>query len=348
MARVVEPISDEELKKITVANLRKEYSKLAEFYRKIINGDIIKCNKCGEWKNTNAFYQSSTSVDGIEHYGCKECILDECTDLDKKTKIRTDNKEKTIETFKRLDWYFNEPTYLEQLRTINEGTGEKVRSTAVQQWIVMLKSLPNWKGKTFKDSELSDESEVMEIATNRKPRKEILKMFGSGFTTEDYLYLQDQYDDWNNRTQVDGKSQETYIIQICFKLLDIWKCQKSGKDTDKLIKSLNDLMAAANLQPKQNVGNASTDTLTFGQLIEKWELEKPIPEPAPEFKDVDGIGQYIRIWFSGWLAKAVGLKNTYTEEFDEYMKQYTVTKPEYADEESSDAIYEKLFGRDGE
>lgn len=348
MARVVEPILDEELKKITVANLRKEYSKLAEFYRKIINGEIIKCNKCGEWKNTNAFYQSNTSIDGLEHYGCKECILNECTDYDKKTKIRTDNKEKTIETFRKLNWYFDEPTYLEQLRTINEGTGEKIRSTAVQQWIVMLKSLPNWRGKTFKDSEIYDESEVVEFSTNRKPRKEILKTFGSGFTTDDYLYLQDQYDDWRNRTQVDSKSQETYIVQICFKQLEIWKAQKTGKDTDKLIKSLNDLMNGANLQPRQNVGNAATDSLTFGQLIEKWEMEKPIPEPSPEFKDVDGIGQYIRIWFSGWLSKAVGLNNTYSQEFEEYMKKYTVTKPEHADEENSEDIYDKLFGKDGE
>lgn len=348
MARVVEPISDEELKKITVANLRKEYSKLAEFYRKIINGDIIKCNKCGEWKSTNAFYQSNTSIDGIEHYGCKECILNECTDYDKKTKIRTDNKEKTIETFKKLDWYFDEPTYLEQLRSITEGTGEKIRSTAVQQWIVMLKSLPNWKGKTFKDSELSDESEIMELSINRKPRKEILKTFGSGFTTDDYLYLQDQYDDWRNRSQVDTKSQETYIVQICFKQLEIWKAQKAGKDTDKLIKSLNDLMSGANLQPRQNVGNAATDSLTFGQLIEKWELEEPIPEPSPEFKDVDNIGRYIRVFFSGWLAKAVGIKNAYSEECEEYIKQYAVTKPEYTEEGTSDAIYEHLFGMDGE
>lgn len=348
MARVVEPILDEELKKITVANLRKEYSKLSDFYKKIINGEIIKCNKCGEWKNVDAFYQSNTSSDRIEHYGCKACILDECTDYDKKTKIRTDNKEKTIATFKKLDWYFDEPTYLEQLRTINEATGEKIRSTAVQQWIVMLKSLPNWKGKTFKDSVLSDDGEVLEMSTNRKPRKEIVKTFGNGFTVDDYLYLQDQYDDWRNRTQVDSKSQETYIVQICFKQLEIWKAQKAGKDTDKLIKSLNDLMSGANLQPRQNVGNAATDSLTFGQLIERWEMEKPIPEPSPEFADVDGIGQYIRIWFSGWLSKAVGLNNVYSQEFDEYMKKYTVTKPEHNDEENSEDIYEKLFGKDGE
>ncbi len=39
MARVIEPITDEQLKQITVANLRKEYKKIADFYRKIINNE---------------------------------------------------------------------------------------------------------------------------------------------------------------------------------------------------------------------------------------------------------------------------------------------------------------------
>lgn len=345
MARIVEPISDEELKGITVANLRKEYSKLAEFYRKIINGEIIRCNRCGEWKSVNAFYQSNTSIDGIEHYGCRECILDECTDYDKKTKVRTDNKEKTIETFRKLNWYFNEAAYLDQLKTIKEGTGEKVRSTAVQQWIVMYRSLPNWRGFTFKDSEFFDDSEVLEISTNRKPRKEILKIFGNGFTSDDYLYLQDQYDDWRSRTQIDSKSQETYIIQICFKQLEIWKAQKSGKDSDKLIKSLNDLMNGANLQPRQNVGNAATDNLTFGQLIEKWELEAPISAPDPEFADVNGIASYIKTWFAGHLSRCLGLDNGFNREYDEYVERYKVTKEENLEEETvSENIYTALFG----
>lgn len=348
MARVVEPISDEELKKITVANLRKEYSKLADFYRKIINGEIIKCDKCGEWKNSDAFYQSNTTADGIEHYGCKACILDECTDYDKKTKIRTDNKEKTIETFKRLNWYFDEPVYLEQLKTLNEATGEKIRSTAVQQWIVMSRSLPQYRNYTFKDSVLADESEVLELTSNRKPRKEILKIFGGGFTNDDYLYLQDQYDDWKLRTEVDSKSQETYIIQICFKQLEIWKAQKTGKDTDKLIKSLNDLMNGANLQPRQNVGNAATDSLTFGQLIERWEETKPIPKLEESYQDYNNYGKYIRIWFKGCLARALNLDNGYSKEFDEYIEQYTVHKPEYTEESDSEGIYNTLFGNNGE
>lgn len=147
MAKVLEPISDAELKKITVVNLRNEYKKLANFYQRIINNELIYCSHCGQWKSAATFYSSKASPDGIEHYACKECILNECTDYDKKTNIRTDNREKTIETFRRLNWYFDENVYNEQLQKLSEQTGEKIRSTAVQQWIVICRSLNDYSQK---------------------------------------------------------------------------------------------------------------------------------------------------------------------------------------------------------
>lgn len=345
MAKVLDPLSDNEVNKMTVVNLRTAYKKLADFCRKILNGNIVYCSHCGQWRTRMAFYSSDVSADHLEHYACKECILDECTDYDKKTGIRTDNREKTIETFKRLNWYFDEGIYNDQLQSLSEQTGEKVRSTAVQQWIVICRSLNDYKCLTFRDSVFFDsDDESIQLTSKRKPRKEIIKLFGSGFTTEDYLYLQDQYDDWCARTEVDGKSQQTYIIRICFKLLDIYKAQKSGKDTEKLDKSLNDLLLAANLQPRQNVGNASTDSLTFSQLISKWELERPIPTPDPELCDVSGIGKKIRVWFGGWLANAIGLDVPQSQEYLDEVNKYTVTKPSIEEKEGSSAIYQKMYG----
>lgn len=348
MAKILEPLTNDEIKHMTVTNLRESYKALATTYKKIINGTLSYCSHCGEWKNTSTgFYASDKSPDGVEHYACRDCILNECTDYDKRSGIRTDNRDKTINTFKKLDWYFNEPTYNEQLKIVSEGTGEKVRGTAAQQWIVMCRSLKQYKNFDFSQSEFVDENnEVLELTFNRRPRKEIIKLFGSGFTTDDYLYLQDQYDSWCARTQVDSKSQQTYIVRICFKLLDIYKAQLAGKDTEKLDKSLNDLLAAANLQPRQNVGNAATDSLTFGQLIEKWENEEPIPEPSEEFKDVDGISKFLRVWFKGALSRALNLDNGYSKEYDEYINEYTVKPPEYMgdDGEGDENIYTKIFG----
>lgn len=345
MARMLNPLTDEELKKTNVVNLRKEYKKIADIYRKIVNEELVYCPHCGQWKKADvAFYSSNSSPDGIEHYACRECLIDMCTDKDKNGN-RIDNREKTIDTFRKLNWYFDEKIYNDQLQIISEQTGEKVRSTAVQQWIVMRASLNDYRSKTFSDSVFLDEDdEIINLTSKRKPRKEIIKLFGSGFTTEDYLYLQDQYDDWCARTEVDSKSQQTYIVRICFKLLDIYKAQKSGKDTEKLDKSLNELLAAANLQPRQNVGNAATDSLTFSQLIQKWELEKPIPQPDPELCDVSGIGKKIRVWFGGWLANALGLDVPQSQEYLEEVEKYTVTKPNIEEKEGSSAIYAKMYG----
>lgn len=347
MAKMIEPLSDAELKKTAIVNLRDEYRKLSNVYNRIVNEELVYCPHCGTWKNTNSFYSSNEYPDGIEHYACKECLLDKMTDFDKKTKIRTDNKEKTIAVFKKLNWYFSERLYEDQIASLAEGTNEKLRSTGAQQLLTLVKSLKQYRGLTFADSEFTSvDDETLELASNRKPRKEIVKLFGSGFTVDDYLYLQDQYDSWCARTQVDSKSQQTYIVRICFKLLDIYKAQLAGKDTEKLDKSLNDLLAAANLQPRQNVGNAATDSLTFGQLIEKWENEEPIPEPSEEFKDVDNISKFLRVWFKGALSRALNLDNGYSKEYDDYIDEYTVKPPEYMgdDGDGDESVYTKIFG----
>lgn len=346
MANLRQAKTDEEIKKLTVNNVKKAYHELALDYNHVLNGDFIYCPHCGKWKAVRCFYGSEESKDGVEHFACKECVLDMCTDVSPDG-VRTDNRDKTVATFRRLNWYFNEKDYNTQINNLAEGTGERIRGTAAQQLIVMIRSFgnKNWKGLTFADSEFDYENgETLEISSNRKPRKEIIKLFGSGFTTEDYLYLQDQYDDWCARTEVDSKSQQTYIVRICFKLLDIYKAQKSGKDTEKLDKSLNDLLAAANLQPRQNIGNASTDTLTFSQLIAKWELDKPVPTPDPELCDVSGIGKKIRVWFGGWLANALGLDVPQSQEYLEEVAKYTVTKPDIEEKEGSSAIYAKMYG----
>jgi hypothetical protein len=128
-------------------------------------------------------------------------------------------------------------------------------------------------------------------------------------------------------------------------LLDIDKDRKAGRDVTNKLKALDILMNSANLQPKQNVANAATDALTFGQLIEKWENEKPISEPSEEFKDVDGIGKYIRVWFTGWLAKALGLKaNVFTAEYDKEVSQYEVSRPDDGEDDETSSIYNEIFG----
>lgn len=351
MAKVLEPISDEELKRITVANLRNEYKKLADFYRKIVNEELAYCPHCGQWKRTeSAFYGSISSPDGIEHFACRECILNMCTDVDKKTGIRTDNREKTIATFKKLNWYFNEKIYNDQLASLAEGTGEKVRGTAVQQWIVMCRSLNDYKLKSFYDSEfeiedVKQENSPEDIKIVQKTLKAAKKRFGN-YSNEELMFLENEYQDWINRYPCENKGQEVLYKQICFIELNIDKAQKEGKDTKDLLKSLQDVMSSLQIKPSQNNSNALTEAKTFGQLIAKWETEKPIPEPDEDFKDVDGISDFVDIFMRGHLAKMMGLKNGYSEKYDSYIEQYSAKKHEYTEDEKSQSMYDQIFGGD--
>ena len=267
----------------------------------------------------------------------------------KKDDEPNETKESVQEMLRLMDLPYIDSFYEDCCKGAWDEAKERNRSSPFSTYNTALRSLPQYRGLKWKDSEFGAEGSAEdEQLSKRKPRREIIKLFGSGFSTEDYLYLQDQYDDWCSRTQVDSKSQQTYVAQICMQLLDIYKDRKAGRDVTKKLDALDKLMNSAKLQPKQNVDNSATDALTFGQLIEKWENEKPIPEPSEEFKDVDGIGKYIRVWFTGWLSKALGLRaNVFTEEYDEEIAKYTVTKPEEYEEGTSDDIYDRLFTTEG-
>ena len=347
MAKLKQPFTEDEIKRKSVSEVRKAYNELADSYNRILDGKLYFCHRCNDFHPLASFYSDKRYASGV-YPDCKQALLEDATDYDKSTKTYKDNREKAIKVFQKLDIPFKDSIWKSAITSTQIEEGEKIRQTAFQHALTIMKSLPQYKLETFENSEFEDESEVIELQNKRTARREIKKLFGSGFTERDYLYLQDQYDDWRARTQVDSKSQETYVMQICLQLLDIDKDRKAGKDVTNKLKALDTLMNAANLQPKQNVSNAATDSLTFGQLIEKWEVEKPIPEPSEEFKDVDGIGKYIRVWFTGWLSKALGLKaNVYTKEFDEEIEKYVVSKPEYTDEENTDDIYDRLFGNEG-
>lgn len=348
LANFKPPLTPDEVKKAGVAEIRKKYNALAETYNSILEGKYFYCHKCNAFHNVSAFYSDKRYASGF-YPDCRESLFEEATDFDKETKTRKDNREKTMHVFQKLDLPFLDALYRDALNTVNKEGGERTRSTAYQQMLVMVKTLNQYKNLTWKDSQFDEESgDTITLVSNRKPKKETIKRFGSGFTTEEYLYLQDQYEDWCARTQVDSKSQETYIIRICFKLLEIWKAQKQGNDTTKLDESLNKLMDAAKLQPKQNVGNAATDSLSFGELIERWEMNAPIPEPDPELSDVSGIGKNFRVWVSGWLAHALGLNIPESEEFKKEVSKYTVDKPSNQENSTSNIVYNQLFGKDGE
>lgn len=341
-----------EVSRSKLSKIRSEYNDLAKLYIELVKGEYIYCPMCGKHKKAKTnFYTSPYTKDGYNHYACKECCIEMATDINKAGTM-IDNEEKAKYVLSRLDLPYIDTLYKGMLEKIDkngviDGRGIDL---AFVGYVTMVRALPQYSKLTWKDSvSASSLSDGLDILNTQTPRDETKKIFGEGLNNADYMFLQNKFDDWKARTKIDTVSQETYIANICSLQLDIYKARREGRDVSKMLDTLNKQMEAANLQPKQNVGNSSIDGLTFGQLIEKWELEKPIPEPSEEFKDVDGIGKYIRVWFKGCLSKALGLTNGYSKEYEEELRKYTVEKPKPQDgEATSDEIYASLFGNDGD
>lgn len=337
------PKSPAQIKRLTSDKLKLEYNDLAEEYGKLVSNEVLYCSKCGSFLYPDSFYSSDEFKTGRFPI-CKKCLADMATDYDSRREANIDNRDKLLRVFHMLNLPYSDDVF----RSYKEKTDEG--SSVAQMMMSQISSWARSNNKTWADS-VFDRTTVVAgqvaspSADRREVRAEIKKIFGVGFTEEDYLFLQDQYDDWRARTQVDSKSQETYVQQICLQLLDIDKDRKSGKDTTNKIKALDVLMNSANLQPKQNVANAATDSLSLGQLIEKYENDKPIPEADDEFKDINGIGKLFRVYFAGHLSKALGLKNRYSEEYDKEISKYTVEPPNAGDDVMSDT-YQQLFGGD--
>ena len=342
MAYLKQPKNDEEVKQLTLSGLKKAYSELSKDYTKILDGDYIYCGKCNSFLSRDTFYNSNDYASG-KFPVCKKCLMLMATDYDKKTNTYTDNKEKTKETLRFLDLPFIESTYTSALSSVQTEVNEKNRSTAWQQYITMVQSLPNWKGMKWKDSDIEVDSEE-ETKINAKIIKAAKKRFGSGYSNEDYMFLEAEYQDWTTRYACENKAQELLFKRICFKELEIDKAQKTGKDTKELDKTLQDLMGSLSVKPSQSNSDSLADFQTFGQLIAKWEDEKPIPEPDEEFRDVDKVGLYIDVFFKGHLSKMMGLKNAFSTLYERFIGKYTVTKPQYDEDVDSEVLFDQIFG----
>jgi hypothetical protein len=189
--------------------------------------------------------------------------------------------------------------------------------------------------KELEETTIERVEDVKDIKTAKLTQK-IVKFWSIGFTEEEYLFLQGQYEDWIARHECKTKAQEELFKNICITQLQIQKATQKGDKIEQLMNAYQNLLGSANIKPTQTNDNTVADQNTFGTLIKKWEDERPISDPAPEWKDVDGIKHYISVWFLGHLCKMMGIKNSYSQEYEDEIARYKVEKPEYVDEDDSE------------
>ena len=349
MATLKQAKTPDEIKKLGVANVRNAYNDLAEQYNKLIDYNWLFCHKCGDFLSSDTFYKDDRFATG-KFPICKRCVMAMVEQREKKTDPPNETKESVQKVLKLMDLPYIDSFYEDCVKGAYDEVKEKNRVSPFGTYNTAIRSLPQWKGMRWEDSEFEDDDldNPEEINENSRILKQAKKRFGRNYSSVDLVFLENEYQDWIKRYACDTKAQEILFKRIVCKELEIDKAQKNGKDTKEMDKTLQDLMGSLQVKPNQSNSNALTEAKTFGQLIQRWEDEydggKPIPEPDEDFKDVDKIGLYIDVFFKGHLSKMMGLKNAFSSLYDRFISKYTVTKPQYDEDTDSEALFDQIFG----
>lgn len=304
--------------------------------------DKLVCTCCGKEKLFKDYYQSQSNL--YKYYKkipiCKSCI----DGIYNKYKNKYKDERVTIYNFCRLlDLPYGDSDYNGAVQH-SEKTGWKI----YQSYFKQINSFGdvNNVGACFEDGEglidndRSANKEYIDIETYNKSSEfkitpDILSFWGNGFQEDEYLFLTDEYHQYTTAYECDSPAMEKLLQQAAYESLEIRRKRERRESVDKHLKNLQDLLGSANIKPVQETGANATDQTTFGTLIKKWENEKPIPDPLPEWKEKD-VFQYMKVWFLGHLSKMIGLNNPFDKEYEEEVNKHTVDIPFEEDDESGE------------
>jgi hypothetical protein len=199
--------------------------------------------------------------------------------------------------------------------------------------------------------ESSDENKKDEVVTLSIPievTKDIVDYWGSGFTKQTYQMLEQRKRYYEKRLPEDKKldvGTEALLRQLCHLDIEMNRDRSEGKDVTKSVTAYNTILGSLNLKPEQQVKqerDKAMEETPFGVWINRWENERPVPEPDPDFEDKDGVIKYISTWFFGHLAKMVGVENAYSKQYEKEMSRVKLEHPDY-DELDDEEIFNEVF-----
>lgn len=294
-----------------------------------------KCVKCGKiFENKeNSFPRSRSQLyAGNDFYLpiCRGCFNDE---INQYAISLGSSKEAIQRMCARWDYYLDE----ERLNNLKFNSGSA--ASDFSKYIMQL-NLGISKDKCYDDylaekaNELAiRESEYLSMKEYDPVTEETKMFFGDGYTLSEFRLLQKEYDDWLSRHECETKAQEEIFKNLCIASLNIQRAQRDGGNVKDAMKTFQDLLSTANLQPKQIKKDPFGVKNTPGMLAKMIEMKRPIVLEDPELNDVDNMAKYHRVWYTGAMSSCFGIANPFAEEYEEEIAKYTVSKPEYTEED---------------
>lgn len=260
-----------------------------------------KCKKASGLLDEKDFY--STANEEFFHNKklpiCKHCLK----------KFVYEDKKINLDKFKNILQIYDIPFYEKEWNASLNGSKEVLGS---YMRIVYL----NYKDKHWKDGDITDKKLIYdESDIGKLSERELLNKWGSGFSLDELQWLENNYYNWTTNTDCKKFNIQKLVKLICIKELDIRIARQNGKPTDKLEKSLLELMNNSNLTPKTMSAMNETDSAKrYGMWLADIEQNDPAEyfRDKSIYEDFDGIKGY----FDRFVLRPLKNLLTNTREFD--------------------------------
>lgn len=173
----------------------------------------------------------------------------------------------------------------------------------------------------FKERKMGQANEDKLKTLTKEQLKECQEFWGEDFTEEEYIFLTNEYNDYNTQYDITGKTMQVLVRGICVVTLKIRDAQNKGHSTKELNRELRDLMDSANIKPSQERAALENEKNNFGNFIKMVENTQPIPEAEGVFADPDKVEEYLNTFFINPTAESLGLPMPYPELHEKMMEE---------------------------
>ena len=244
------------------------------------------CVLCGEEQAKSRFMKHRNDDFDREIGFCKTCVA----------KYDTSNKDEMISLFRMMNIPFVDEVWEDQFADGADGVlGKYLKAIAVRREFV-----------DFTDSVYGNASNQVNVSSQgaAEVTDKELERWGSGREVEEYKSLERAYESLVRiRPTSTYQDEKRYVINVQLGLA-LEDAIKNGET--KQLKSLRETYTKDLKELGLDVGNRDDEIKYIGQRIQEWERNEPIPEMSEEFKDVDGIGNYLTRFFANAMKRTFG------------------------------------------
>lgn len=308
--------------------------------RKSKKNQIVQCSACGKFKERKEFYISYNEMhaaSGVLPY-CKSCIRSMCNNADGEI-----SREKSLQMLRTIDRPYIESMWIKAVdRDSKNKIGTYLRLINLQQYRDL-----KWQDGDLDALEnpldikpaLTDMHKVEPIKTeiekfkDFKVNDEIIKLFGNGFTDEEYFHMWNKYNFlkayYPEQTSMHTEALVTYVR---YKVKEEMAVANNRSGEAKTWGELAMKQAErAKINPNQlTKADLQGGLSTIGEIAQAVEQEQDIIKILPRFRFRPNDAVDFCIW--NYINYARELEGKPTVEYSDIYKFYDRMKENYINE----------------